>query len=268
MRYRVAVLFNFILLLFFSCGGNAYGSGIFNINYNSDNTYTISKGDSWSNWSLRSNYCKKNYDIGLQIKFEEAGVSSHNSSTVPGVNTQVIGGTGDCAAAIGNLLPYKASLPSGTKKGIYCLMVYYIPTTGSLGLVDSFCMGLGSGFDVTVEDASCEITSGDIIHDYGTLLSDEVEGKSMTTNAVVSCSAGASVGAVNVELSMENEFISLKDDNSIFAEIDINGNGKSATIDIDVNTSTNLSVTSTLHTNGNVSSGAFSGSSVLTMTYY
>jgi type 1 fimbria pilin len=99
-------------------------------------------------------------------------------------------------------------------------------------------------------------------------LSDEVEGKSVTTKATVSCTGGSSYGTVNIALSLSDEKVNLKDDDSLYARLDLNGNGTTTTASVDINSSTTLNVTSTLYTNGNVSSGAFSGSSVLTMTYY
>ncbi|HBT4620617.1 TPA: hypothetical protein MB295_005296, partial [Klebsiella pneumoniae] len=221
------------------------------------------KGDNWSNWSLTSDKCKKNNQIGLAIKFSEGTVSDQYSTTVPGVNTQVIGGTGDCVAAIGNLLPYTNTVPSNAKEGIYCLMVYY----GQKNPVDGFCMLSGSGFDEIIEDVSCAVASGDIIHDYGTLSLDEVDGKSITTNMNIACHSGASVGKVSVRLSIENNPISLKEDGSLFADVNINGNAKPLTFDIGVNGSINLNVSSVLHGNGAIPSGAFSGNSLLTMTY-
>lgn len=237
---------------------NTVAAGTLAVTYNSNNTYTISKGDSFQDWTMSSSNCKKNNEIGLMIQFKNTS-SSIYTSTVPGVSTQIIGGTGDCVAAIGNLLPYTAS----SANPVSCASLYYL-NSGKPYLLDGWCIPLEN----SVEDSLCEITSGDIVHDYGTILTDEVEGKTITTNATISCTGGSSYGVVDVALSLSEQKVELKDDDSLYAQLGLDGKGQSTTATIGINSSTSLSVTSTLHTNGNVSSGAFSGSSVLTMTYY
>lgn len=235
-------------------------SGMMKITYHADNQFTISKGNTWSDWSLPSDKCKKNQMVGLII--QTTNIKTLYSSSVPGVSTQLIGGTGDCVAAIGSLLPYTATLPTGAGE-ISCIMVYYsshIP-------VDGFCYSMGSGFEVEIEGLSCDITSGDVIHSYGTLSSDDVEGKTMTTQSVVTCTGLASMGTASVELALKDESIKLNDDGSLLADLDIDGKGQKTTINVPTNNSVNFNVTSSLRTNGDVSVGSFSGSTALTITY-
>nr|WP_241391405.1 hypothetical protein [Serratia proteamaculans]ULG12890.1 SefJ [Serratia liquefaciens]ULG12996.1 SefJ [Serratia liquefaciens]ULG13474.1 SefJ [Serratia proteamaculans]ULG16354.1 SefJ [Serratia proteamaculans]ULG16841.1 SefJ [Serratia proteamaculans] len=88
----------------------------------------------------------------------------------------------------------------------------------------------------------------------------------MTTTVTLTCSGGM-VGSTMVSLSLNDVSISLKNDSSLKASLALNGSGTSTSYDIDANSSATLSVVSTLNSNGNISSGMFSGNSVLTMTY-
>lgn len=240
-------------------------SETFSIKYDSGNTVTISKGadyDSLVTINPNSSYCGTLNRVTLLITTHPSNVASSNWADGKEVFSTSGNSSQNCLSAVGALLPYTTTFIGEIKSVCYSGGTLLNHTAGT-----TTCLRNGE-FGSSVEDATCTISSGDITHDYGTILADEVEGKTMTTNATVSCTGGSSYGAVDVALSLSEEKVGLKDDDSLYAQLDLDGKGQSTTATIGINSSTNLSVTSTLHTDGNVSSGAFSGSSVLTMTYY
>ncbi|CAI1233073.1 Uncharacterised protein [Serratia quinivorans] len=181
--------------------------------------------------------------------------TSEYSDKVPGV----LGG--NCIGAIESLLPWLVAYTSTFPRAS---SVYIFVGTIITDNMSEHCQS--GGFSPIVTGAICTISSGDITHDYGTLLSHEVDGRSMTTTATLTCSGGI-VGSTMVSLSLNDASISLKNDSSLKASLALNGSGTSTSYDIDANSSATLSVVSTLNSNGNISSGMFSGNSVLTMTY-
>ncbi|CAI1077317.1 Uncharacterised protein [Serratia entomophila] len=268
LRHYMPNINNILMIgfIFLFKATQAQAVDLYRIEYGSGGVVTISKGEDYdsdassgNNW----NYCGSLNKATLSISNESSYIASSSGSA----NKKQIGTTngnsnGNCLTAVGSLFPV---------------------TTSFIGKVNSVCVSGGtildhfkgsmrcygsSDFTSSIKDATCDISSGDITLDYGTILSDEVDGKSISTNATISCTGGSSQGEVSVALSLGDENVNLKNDNSLYAQLNLDGNGKSTTATIDINGSTNISLTSTLHTNGNVSSGAFSGSSVLTMTYY
>lgn len=122
-----------------------------------------------------------------------------------------------------------------------------------------------------IEDVVCSISSGDIVHDYGTLDVAEVNGKTITTTSTVECTHATINDAVStVSLSLNNvtnNKLKLRDDDSLNAVMDLNGKGSSTTLAVPINQPVNFSVKSTLEASPDVEGGEFKGSTLLVMTY-
>lgn len=102
--------------------------------------------------------------------------------------------------------------------------------------------------------------------DHGTLSDNALEGAQASTRLNLSCSGSASV---SVKATRTNSYgVRLRSDNSLYSEVRINQ--KDATNGINVVTSSNgsaaIDVMSTLRARGAVAPGAFSGSTVITVT--
>nr|WP_241391356.1 MULTISPECIES: hypothetical protein [Serratia]ULG12085.1 SefI [Serratia entomophila]ULG12396.1 SefI [Serratia entomophila]ULG19684.1 SefI [Serratia proteamaculans] len=258
-RYMLNIS-DIFLIIFLSFVAFNSSAAVFNIEYDNNNI-VISKGDTYDSFD------NSDYSYYCDSALNRVTVTAHTVQTANDAG-KVVGTTsgitnGNCYRAAAKLLPISVELWGKLPVKMICIH----GGTVLLGYQSNFCT-FSNDLSSTVEDAVCTITSGDITHNYGTILTDEVEGKSVTTNATLSCTGGSISGEVSVALSLGDENVNLKNDNSLYAQLNLDGNGKSTTATIDINGSTNISLTSTLHTNGNVSSGAFSGSSVLTMTYY
>lgn len=101
---------------------------------------------------------------------------------------------------------------------------------------------------------------------HGTLSDNALEGAQASTRLNLSCSGSTSV---SVKATRTNSYgVRLRSDNSLYSEVKINQ--KDATNGINVATSSSgsaaIDVTSTLRARGSVAPGAFSGSTVITVT--
>lgn len=275
LRHYVQNISNILSVLFLFIANTSFASGDwFVVEYSSSNTVTVSKGSDYdaeatSDTALAGSYysyCNKSSGV-VTVGVGEAGFGTGSlSSAMLTTAASTSGKTGKgCLEAAGTLFPVTATYSNAVYKldGI-CIN----GGTSKSPYKEGSCYIFSKYAEVTVKDAECTITSGDITHDFGTVSADEVEGKSLTTTATIACTGGYSGGEVNVALSLSNEKISLKDDDSLYATIDLGGKGSSTNVTVGIDSATNLNVTSTLSTNGDVSGGSFSGSSVLTMTYY
>ncbi|MEY0025656.1 hypothetical protein AB7W40_16880 [Providencia rettgeri] len=145
---------------------------------------------------------------------------------------------------------------------------------GKLGQVEwqfiDFCVGDDSIIEI-IGDAVCKITPIEIVHDYGLVNTSEINGKSITTDATITCThEKITTGDVSVSLEFQNlvdDKLYLRDDKSIYSTLDLDDKGPSENIKVPVNQSINVKVRSTLSANDNVIGGDFSGSTLLVMTY-
>lgn len=255
LRYVLNTNSVFLLIYFvFSFSASA---ALFEVEYLSGKVVTISAGDELANHTVPYTYCGSLNYVTLTIS---TNGDPTNSSGKTVLATTKGNSSSSCTVAISSELPVTTTY-SGT--------ISYICFSGGT-LLDRYKSGhcsSGSDINSSVEGVTCTISSGDINHEYETILSDEVDGKSITTTGTLTCSGGSN-GSTSVSLGMNDYLISLNDDDSLNATLTLDGAKTSKLYDITNNSSTNFTLTSTLNTNGNVSSGAFSGSSVLTLSYY
>lgn len=275
LRRYVQNISNMLSILFLFIADASFASGdLFVVEYSSSNTVTVSKGSGYDAEAASNtayfgssySYCNKSSGV-VTVGVGEAGFGPGSlTSAMLTTVASASGKTGKgCLESAGALFPVTATYSNS----VYTLNGICINGgTSKSPYKEGSCYPFSKYADVTVKDAECTISSGDITHDYGTISADEVEGKSLTATATIACSGGYSGGEVNVELSLSNEKISLKDDGSLYATIDLGGKGNSTNVTIGIDSAINLNVTSTISSNGDVSGGSFSGSSVLTMTYY
>lgn len=241
----------------FSFLSSAAFAETFILEYSSGNMVTISKGPDFNAVDIKYTYCGA-------LNFVTLSISENNSPTTSSGKTILATVMGDssgvCDKAIASLLPI--TYEYGNKVKNICV------SGGTL--LDKFKSGhcvYGSDITSSVDEATCTISSGDISHEYGTIFSDEVDGMSITTVGSLTCSGGSS-GSTTASLKLKDSSISLNNDGSLSAILSLDGENDSINYNIDVNSTTTFSLTSTLHSNGKVTSGTFSGSSILTLSYY
>ncbi|HFF8525013.1 TPA: hypothetical protein ACGEYH_003792 [Providencia rettgeri] len=120
-------------------------------------------------------------------------------------------------------------------------------------------------------DAICKITPIEIVHDYGLVSTSEINGKSITTDATITCThEKITTGNISVSLEFQNlvdDKLYLRDDKSIYSTLDLDDKGPSENIKVPINQSINVKVKSILSANDNVIGGDFSGNTLLVMTY-
>lgn len=258
MRRYMRNINNILLVCFLFCYP-VYANELY-VEYLANKQVTISAETSFGTGNIAYTYCGLLNYVTLSVSENNGDVSSTGKTIVAQTNGN---SSQNCDLAISKILPVTFQYPTTTSK------VKYICISGGT-LLDKFKSGHcipAAGFTSSVGNATCTISSGDINQDYGTVLSDEAEGQSITTTGTLTCSGGTN-GSTSVSLNLKDSTINLNSDNSLYATLALDGASSTTSYDIDANSSTNFSLTSTLHTNGNVSSGTFSGSSVLTLSYY
>lgn len=118
---------------------------------------------------------------------------------------------------------------------------------------------------VTAPPLQCEIT-GDTTIDHKNLADNVLDGATASTQLYVKCRGPASV---TVSASRTNTYgVRLREDNSLYSKITVNGKDATTGINVPVNdnVSSPLNITSTLVSRGTVTPGAFSGSTVITVS--
>ncbi len=112
---------------------------------------------------------------------------------------------------------------------------------------------------------SCEI-KGDTTIDHKNLPDNALDGAKASTQLNVQCRGPASV---TVSASRTNVYgVRLRDDDSLYSKITVNGKDATAGINVPISQglASPLDITSTLVTRGTVTPGAFSGSTVVTVS--
>lgn len=113
----------------------------------------------------------------------------------------------------------------------------------------------------------CDI-NGNTTIDHKTLLDNALEGVQAWTQLTLKCKGDASV---IIKATRTNAYgVRLKNDDSLYSEVKINGMDATDGIDIKVtnNQGPPINITSTLKTRGVVAPGPFSGSTVVTVMPY
>ena len=111
----------------------------------------------------------------------------------------------------------------------------------------------------------CDI-SGNITIDHKSLPDNKLDGAKASTQLNLQCKGTTSV---SVSASRTNTYgVRLRDDNSLYSKITVNGRDATAGINVPVNNNvvSPLNITSTLVSRGTVTPGAFSGSTVITVS--
>jgi hypothetical protein len=111
----------------------------------------------------------------------------------------------------------------------------------------------------------CDI-SGNITIDHKSLPDNKLDGAKASTQLNLQCRGTTSV---TVSASRTNTYgVRLRDDNSLYSKITVNGKDATTGINVPVNdnVASPLNITSTLISRGTVTPGAFSGSTVITVS--
>jgi len=142
-----------------------------------------------------------------------------------------------------------------------CISFAYATTSGNLGAAFNL---FGPCTRVVAPTLQCDIT-GDTNINHKTLSDIEANGAKASTKLQLKCRGPASV-TVSASRTDTNG-VQLRDDKSLYSKITINGKDATAGINVTVpNGQAPLNIESTLATRGTVAPGAFSGSTVITVT--
>lgn len=225
-----------------------------------------------SNWTTQDKevtiYCghKRSYCRVAVIVAFEGGLQSSAYNAVD-LNTSDVEGSielGQLLFKLNNkgayIMPFKTSL----------ILIGYgnlVPTCVFIEVISENSTGYISGpltscAPIKPPPEKCNITGYTTI-DHKTLSENKLDGAKASTQLFFQC--GGSIGA-KVTATRTNVYgVKLRDDNSLYSDITING--KDATGGINVQ-GPSLDVTSTLKTLGAVAPGPFSGSTVITVAPY
>jgi hypothetical protein len=114
----------------------------------------------------------------------------------------------------------------------------------------------------------CKVDAGAVTLDHGELATDAVNGHRKNENVRISCTYPANANLAILSKDA-NEKIMLKNDNSLYSTVTIDGvsgvSGKKINIP---QGGTTINLESTLHTVGNVEAGPFSGTAILVINNY
>lgn len=120
----------------------------------------------------------------------------------------------------------------------------------------------------TPPNNECKVDAGAVTLDHGELATDAVNGHRKNENVRISCTYPANANLAILSKDA-NEKIMLKNDNSLYSTVTIDGapgiSGKKINIP---QGGTTINLESTLHTVGNVEAGPFSGTAILVINNY
>lgn len=161
-------------------------------------------------------------------------------------------------------VPLTASIfvPTSKASNENCITFGYSTIGQAIG---GFVVPFGPCTRVAVPILQCEIKGNPVIN-HKNLPDNALEGATASTQLNVLCRGPASV---SVSASRTNTFgVRLRDDNSLYSKITINGKDATEGINLPVSESlaTPINITSTLATRGTVTPGAFSGYTVITVS--
>lgn len=154
------------------------------------------------------------------------------------------------------LVPYKSA------SNDLCISFAYANIGPSIGSASN---AFGPCSPVVAPALRCDIT-GDININHRTLSDAEVDGAKASTTLNLQCRGPASVTVFASRTNANG--VLLRDDGSLYSKITINGKDATAGINVAVSNDqvTPMNIESTLVTRGAVTPGAFSGSTVITVT--
>ncbi|MGL5998995.1 MAG: hypothetical protein ACRC1I_21215 [Pseudomonas proteolytica] len=161
-------------------------------------------------------------------------------------------------------LPLTASIfvPTSKASNENCITFAYSTIGPSIG---GTVIPFGPCTRVAIPILQCDI-QGDPVINHKNLPDNALEGATASTQLNVLCRGPASV---TVSASRTNTFgVRLRDDNSLYSKITINGKDATEGINLPVSEdlATPINITSTLVTRGTVTPGAFSGFTVITVS--
>ncbi|MBL3523564.1 hypothetical protein IM876_12860 [Serratia plymuthica] len=143
-----------------------------------------------------------------------------------------------------------------------CYALGYQISQSYIALPGQGCIG------PTPPNNECKVDSGSVILDHGELTTDKVNGNRKNVSVRISCTLPANADLV-IYSKDANEKIMLKNDNSLYSTVTIDGISGPAgkTINIPQGGVT-INLESTLHTVGNVQAGPYSGTAILVINNY
>ncbi len=113
--------------------------------------------------------------------------------------------------------------------------------------------------------AQCEIASGDIVLDHGTLNNSDVNGNKVSKDVVIYCSRNTTVRVYAQNVVNDTEIINLNREGTLNARLSVNGRSGAVgdVIGVQGNTGSRASISSELFSTSKVDVGNFSGGGVV-----
>lgn len=110
---------------------------------------------------------------------------------------------------------------------------------------------------------SCDFEQDVLTLDHGTISKNELEGHSVSETVSITCTSAKTLTLY----IFDADKLDLKEDGSLYSELYINDSTLGAQgLTVDADEQLNVDVKSVLHTNGSVTAGEFSGSTVMLIT--